>query len=235
MVDKPNDKVEIFIDDAFKWCEEKKNDILKATSPQREKVNNFRGRHPRIAIATLLAICIIAVSLVVVGFATPKTVTVIVDDSIEAKTTTYETTSIRVDSFIDSHEIDYVYGQDIMDAELYDIIKDEMVINIKKAAQIPAHLVGFMPVIEKNIALATDPARMLSWRYLKYHSEICRYYGEVLLAGAKGNMDEARRRYFELEAYLSEHELEFHRGFDVFLYVRAMRLKLGLPFVPYYD
>jgi len=137
MVDKPNDKVEIFIDDAFKWCEEKKNDILKATSPQREKVNNFRGRHPRIAIATLLAICIIAVSLVVVGFATPKTVTVIVDDSIEAKTTTYETTSIRVDSFIDSHEIDYVYGQDIMDAELYDIIKDEMVINIKKAAQIP--------------------------------------------------------------------------------------------------
>jgi len=106
---------------------------------------------------------------------------------------------------------------------------------VKKAAQIPAHLVGFMPVIEKNIALATDPARMLSWRYLKYHSEICRYYGEVLLAGAKGNMDEARRRYFELEAYLSEHELEFHRGFDVFLYVRAMRLKLGLPFVPYYD
>ena len=105
----------------------------------------------------------------------------------------------------------------------------------ENAAKIPMHLAEFLPVIERNMAEATDPARMLSWRYLKYHSEICGYLYKVLLAGAKGDMEQARKCYFVLEEYLFEHELEFHHGFDLFLYERAMRLKLGIPLVPYYD
>jgi hypothetical protein len=105
----------------------------------------------------------------------------------------------------------------------------------KKAAQIPAHLEEFLPVIERNIALATDPARMLSWRYLKYHSIICRYFGELLLAGAEGRIADAEQKFYELEEYLSEHELEFHHGFDVQLFMRAIRLKLKLKPAPMYD
>ena len=89
--------------------------------------------------------------------------------------------------------------------------------------------------IKDNIAYADDNARLLSWRYLEYHSEICRRFSEILLAGAEGNMDRAKEKFKDIEEYLSEHELEFHYGFDVFLFLRYLRLKLGLPSVPYYD
>ena len=105
----------------------------------------------------------------------------------------------------------------------------------EKAAQIPAHLANFLPVIDRNIALATDPARMLSWRYLKYHSRICGYFAELLLAGAEGRAEDAEGKYYELEEYLSEHELEFHNAFDVALFLRALRLKLGMKPVEMYD
>ncbi|MBR3761617.1 MAG: DUF4838 domain-containing protein [Lachnospiraceae bacterium] len=105
----------------------------------------------------------------------------------------------------------------------------------EKAARIPAHLAEFLPVIDRNIALATDPARLLSWRYLKYHSKICSYFAELLLAGAEGRKEETEEKYYKLEDYLSEHELEFHHGFDVQLYLRALRLKLGMKLVTYYD
>jgi len=97
------------------------------------------------------------------------------------------------------------------------------------------HLAEFLPVIDRNIALSTDAARLLSWRYLKYHSKICGYFAELLLAGAKGKMEEAVEKYYELEEYLSEHEMEFHNSFDNYLFMRALRMKLGLKAVEYYD
>lgn len=137
MVDKPKGIIEVLMDDFSKVCKKHFRTAKKKTSPQRRQVRQFKGRHPRIAKSMLTVMLVLAVSLVVVGFATPKTVTVNIDDSIEVVSTTYETTSLRVDSFIKNHEIEYVYGQDIIDAELYDGITDGMVINIKKAAQIP--------------------------------------------------------------------------------------------------
>lgn len=85
----------------------------------------------------VVTVCTLTLGLVIVGFATPKTVTVKIDDSLETRTITYETTSRRVDTFIENHQIDYVYGVDIIDTELYAGISDNMEINIKKAAQIP--------------------------------------------------------------------------------------------------
>jgi len=105
----------------------------------------------------------------------------------------------------------------------------------ERAAQIPAHLESFLPVIKRNIALATDPARILSWRYLEYHHVICGYVAEILLAGAEGRIEAAKEKYYELEKYLSEHELEFHHGFDVLLFGRAMRKKLELEPQQMYD
>lgn len=60
-----------------------------------------------------------------------------IDDSNGITTTSYETTSMRVDSFIENHQIDYVYGQDVIDVELYSVVSDDMEINIQKAVQIP--------------------------------------------------------------------------------------------------
>jgi len=77
--------------------------------------------------------CILAVTMVIVGFVTPKTVTVMYDDSLKTTSVTYETTSRTVEKFIESHEIDYVDGQDEMDVLLEDKIKKSMTINIKKA------------------------------------------------------------------------------------------------------
>ena len=105
----------------------------------------------------------------------------------------------------------------------------------EKASQIPSHLASFLPVIEKNIALATDPARRLSWMYLQYHSKICSYFAEILSAGAEGRKEETIEKYYELEEYLSKHEMEFHNAFDVFLFLRALRQKLGMILVKYYD
>lgn len=151
MVDTPKGRTEILIDEIFKFCKTNLRLTKKKTSPQRRQLKKFKRRHPRIAKTILATALIMSVSLVVVGFATPKTVTVNIDDSKEVVTTTYETTSMRVDSFIENHEIDFEYGQDIIDVELYKGISDEMVINIKKAAQIPVTADG------KTINAITQP------------------------------------------------------------------------------
>ena len=105
----------------------------------------------------------------------------------------------------------------------------------EKAAKIPGVIEAFLPVIQKNISTATDPARLLSWQYLKYHAEICTRFSRILRAGAEDKMEEARKLYFELEGWLSQHEMEFHRGFDVFLFLRSIRFKLDLGNFNYYD
>lgn len=104
----------------------------------------------------------------------------------------------------------------------------------EKAARIPGVIEAFLPVIRKNLSDATDPAQLLSWQYLAYHAEICTRFSRILLAGGENRMEDARSHYFALEDYLSRHELEFHRGFDVFLFLRSMRFKLDLPNIDYY-
>lgn len=105
----------------------------------------------------------------------------------------------------------------------------------EKAAQIPELIQNFIPVIQRNISSATDPAQILSWRYMEYHGRICILFSELLLAGAKNCMEEAKEKCCEIQDYLSEHEMEFHNAFDAFLYIRALRMKLSMEAIPYYD
>jgi len=105
----------------------------------------------------------------------------------------------------------------------------------ERAKKIPEYLAAFMPTIEDNIAYADDNARLLSWKYLKYHSEICALFSDVMLAGAEDDMERAKEKYYVLEKYLGEHELEIHWAFDVFLFLRYLRMKLNMPAIPYYD
>ena len=90
-------------------------------------------------------------------------------------------------------------------------------------------------MIEDNISYASTNAEMYSWIYLGYHAEIVRRYSKVLQRGAEGDIKGAQDAYFELEKYVSDNELTFHRVFDGFLFLRALRRKIDLPAVPYYD
>lgn len=136
MIDKSNDKIDILIDDFFKKCREWRDLLLQKTAEPREKVDSFKGQYPRLAVLIVTVACILAVGLVIVGFTTPKTVVVNIDNTLEVKTMTYETTATRVDSFFEMHDIDYVYGKDYMDVEFYDGIYNNMEINISKAVSI---------------------------------------------------------------------------------------------------
>ena len=100
MVDKPHGKTEVLLDGIFEFFKSKSEFVKDKTSPQRKEVEKFKGKHPRIFKTGLIATIVLAIGLVVVGFATPRTVTVNIDDSREVVSTTYETTCMRVDSFI---------------------------------------------------------------------------------------------------------------------------------------
>ena len=104
----------------------------------------------------------------------------------------------------------------------------------EKAARIPAVVDAFLPVIEHGM-LDADACRRLSWTYLRIHARLCRELSAVVEAGAKGDMDAARAAYDALELWLSRIEPEYHNVFDLFLFERFWRPKLGLPSYPYYD
>lgn len=105
----------------------------------------------------------------------------------------------------------------------------------KKAKEIPGVIDSFIPIINENISSATNNAQMDSWIYLRYHADICKLFSYLLLKGALGDIPGAQDAYFELERYIGAHELEFHRTFDGFLFLRSLRRKIGLPAVGYYE
>lgn len=104
-----------------------------------------------------------------------------------------------------------------------------------QVAKIPDLIDEFLLVIRKNISLAQDESRLMSWNYLTYYSEICRMYSRILYAGAINNMEKAKKHYDELIEYLEIHELEYHNVFDYFLFKRFISLKLNIPLQGYYE
>ena len=98
----------------------------------------------------------------------------------------------------------------------------------KRAEQIPALIEGFLPVIKRNLFSATDAARLKSWHYLEYHADICLLHAKILAAGGSGDVEAVKEIYKEIRKYHADHELEFHDGFDSFLYVWMMIGKTGL-------
>ncbi len=147
MVDKPKGKFETLLEKFFGICRNTVSSLDEKTAGHRKTVNMFRGKHPKISRAIVVTVCTLATSLVIVGFATPKTVTVNIDDSVSITSREYKTTSLRVDSFIENHEIDFEYGQDIIDVQLYDVITDGMEINIQKTVDIPVTADGQTQVV----------------------------------------------------------------------------------------
>ncbi len=147
MVDKPKGKTEILMERLLGWCSHLAGKVDKKTEGHRCAVKNFRKCHPRISRTIVVSVMTVVLGAVIVGFTAPKTVTVNIDDTSGITTTQYETTSMRVDTFLENHQIDYVYGQDIIDVQLYDVISDGMEINISKAVQIPVTADGKTQII----------------------------------------------------------------------------------------
>lgn len=152
MIDKPKGKTECFIEASIKWLRSLADEYIEVFEAGMEPINTQRRAHPRIARAVSAAALICVCGIMIVGFATPKTVIVKIDDSRTVDTKVYETTCMRVDSFIENHDIDYVYGQDIISAQLYDGITDEMTISIVKAYDVTVKSDG------KEITVRTLPA-----------------------------------------------------------------------------
>lgn len=123
MIDRPNGKVEELLDRFYTFCGE-----------MREKAREEKGR--KIIRVSSAAVCVLILGTLIVGYVTPETVTVIVDTSLEEKKTVYETTENRVLGFIEAHEIDYVDGEDKLDVDFDERIKDGMTIRVTKAIDI---------------------------------------------------------------------------------------------------
>ncbi len=97
-----------------------------------------------------------------------------------------------------------------------------------ESAKIPDLIDEFMPVITKNMSYCTDSAQLMSWNYLRYHADICRLFGEIIYQGSTFGKEAAQNACMPLIEYLSEHEMEFHNAFDLFLLMRTLVLKLDL-------
>lgn len=152
MIDKPKGKVELFLEDVCRWCREFADEFKEVLEAGKESADIHRKAHPLIARIVTAAACVCVCGLIIVGFTTPKTVIVKIDDSRAIKTTMYETTCTRVDSFLENHDIDYVYGQDLINVEMYDGISDEMTISIIKAYDVTVKADG------EEFVLKTLPA-----------------------------------------------------------------------------
>ena len=104
----------------------------------------------------------------------------------------------------------------------------------EKFAAIPAILDEFMPVIKKNMAL-DDASHRLSWVYLYYQSKICRAVSEIYRLGSENKIDEAKTLLDKFETELAYMEPSVHNVFDMFLFIKFVREKLGIKMVKYYQ
>ena len=123
MIDRPNGKTEELLDRLYAFCGE-----------LRDKAREEKGK--KVIKISSAALCVAILGTLIVGYVTPETVTVIVDNSLEEKKTVYETTENRVLGFIEAHEIDYVDGEDKLDVDFDARIKDGMTIRVTKAIDI---------------------------------------------------------------------------------------------------
>ena len=104
----------------------------------------------------------------------------------------------------------------------------------KKLAQIPEVLARFAPVIKEGMSLE-DPCHRQSFVYLHYHAEICKDLCRVLHLGSLGQIDAAKEALEELELMLSRIELQIHRVFDNFLFIKAIRSYFKIKMIKYYQ
>ena len=142
MIDKPHGKLECLIDAVFCYLAEMRDDIKEVLEAGYEPADKYVKKYPVLAKTLSAAVCVAFCVLLITAYTAPRTVYVKTDDSRAILTSIYKTTSKRVDTLLEKHDIDYVPGVDIIDVEMYDGIRDDMVINITKAFDVKVKVEG---------------------------------------------------------------------------------------------
>ncbi len=99
--------------------------------------------------------------------------------------------------------------------------------------KIPAVIEKIRPVIERNLGKGND-VEQKSWMYLDHHTFIVENVAKIYHEGALGNIEKAKEMYLAFMDELSGREMEIHEAFDLFLFDRYHRNKLGIPLLPYF-
>ncbi len=103
----------------------------------------------------------------------------------------------------------------------------------KALEKIPAVIEKILPVIEKNEKVGPAVQRR-SWFYLRHHTFIVENVAKIYHEGAIGDIEKAKEMYLSFMDELSGREMEIHEAFDLFLFDRYHRNKLGIPRLPYF-
>ena len=90
-----------------------------------------------------------------------------------------------------------------------------------------------MPLIKQHMADENAVWRQ-SWVYLFYHSQICGMYAQYLLQGACGDLEKAAQELEKMEYKLAAMEPYIHNVFDLFLFIRNARVRLGFKMPKYF-
>ena len=78
---------------------------------------------------------------------------------------------------------------------------------------------GFLPVIEEHLATASEECCRVSWKNLRFHSEITSALTEMLIAVIRG--EDYLPMWQSIEDFVNRHELEFKQYFDAFEFKRT--------------
>ena len=70
---------------------------------------------------------------------------------------------------------------------------------------------------------------------LTHHARICRHLSRILHLGATGYVEEAKAALEAMEIELSKNEMQTHRVFDNFLFIKAIRSYFRVKMVKAYQ
>ena len=103
----------------------------------------------------------------------------------------------------------------------------------RELEKLPEVIAEILPFIEKNEKVGPEVHKK-SWFYLRHHTFIVENVGRIYHAGALGDIERARELYLAFMDELSAREPQIHEVFDLFLFDRYHRNKLGIPRLPYF-
>ncbi len=99
--------------------------------------------------------------------------------------------------------------------------------------RIPAVIEKILPVIEKNECRG-EAVQRKSWEYLRHHTFIVDNVAKIYRTGALGDIEKAKEMYLAFQDAVSGIEMEIHEAFDLHLFDRYHRTKLGIPRIQYF-
>jgi hypothetical protein len=96
----------------------------------------------------------------------------------------------------------------------------------ERYAHIPEVVREFQPVIERNVASATDTCRATSWRYLQLHSDLCIRLAGVLEARARGEKEQSLALWHGVVEMVQRNEMAVHPALDVYEFIDTLERRV---------